>query len=509
MASALRPVIAEGNSRIVAERNFIHATRDVGYRSLADAIAELIDNAIQAKARSIKILLSDAGVEPIVAVLDDGCGMDEDGLRMALQFGGTDRFGDRSGLGRFGMGLPCSSVSYARRLEVYSWRRAGVVSWSYLDVDEIADGRLQEIPRPRRASLPLLLGREVGRTGTLVVWRKCDRITPGTLPDLEHKLRVQLGRVFRYFLWDGIQILVNKDAISPVDPLFRHSASPLSGAQSYGEPIIYKVRLPGNPRHVSTIQVTFSELPVAKWRGLTVEEKRRFGIVKGAGVSLVRARREIAYGWYFMGDKRRENYDDWWRCEVAFGPELDEYFHPTHTKQEVNPGVELENILTQDLEGLARILNSRVRAAFAKAKDVDGTAARFVSGRDKYLPPLPVECGSKLPLTSRAVKLPVTNSEPGGRRYVLSVEQLPKDAFYTVRVTDSVLELKLNKDHAFFERIYSPICARGDKALQIAMECFLLALARVEAGARVGTQRYWYNRKRIAWSNILATFLGS
>ncbi len=29
-------------------------------------------------------------------------------------------------------------------------------------------------------------------------------------------------------------------------------------------------------------------------------------------------RRESDYGWFFMGPKRKENYDDWWRCEVAF-----------------------------------------------------------------------------------------------------------------------------------------------------------------------------------------------
>ena len=32
------------------------------------------------------------------------------------------------------------------------------------------------------------------------------------------------------------------------------------------------------------------------------------------------ANREIDFGWFFMGNKRRENYDDWWRCEVKFEP---------------------------------------------------------------------------------------------------------------------------------------------------------------------------------------------
>jgi hypothetical protein len=509
MASAFRPLMSAETCRIVEERNFIHATREVGYRSLADAVAELIDNAIQAQARHIRIYFSHEQTEPMIAVLDDGCGMRADALRAALQFGGTDRFGDRSGLGRFGMGLPCSSISYARRLEVYSWQRMGDANWSYLDVDEIAEGTLQEIPRPRRVSLPPLFDREVGRTGTLVIWRKCDRIELGTLAGLEHKLCSQLGRMFRYFLWSGIQIRVNNHDIVPVDPLFCHSRSPLAGAQSYGDPIIYKIRMPAHSDRVSEIQVRFSELPVLDWRAMSIQEKRRFGIVKGAGVSLIRARREIAYGWYFMGDKRRENYDDWWRCEVAFGPELDDYFHPTHTKQEIHPALELENILTPDMEGLARILNSRVRASFAKSKGPNGAAARLATGRDKYLPPFLVEHAKKTCDGSRTVKLPASKDTSEARRYVLTTAQLPNDAFYAVELKSNVLELKLNTDHAFFESVYMPVCTRGDKALQIAIECFLFALARAEAEARAGAQQYWYNRKRVAWSNILATFLGS
>jgi hypothetical protein len=509
MASAFRPMTTTEGCRIVEERNFIRATREVGYRSLADAIAELIDNAIQARARHVRIFFSDDRIEPMIAVLDDGRGMRADALRMALQFGGTDRFGDRSGLGRFGMGLPCSSISYARRLEVYSWQAAGTANWSYLDVDEIAEGGLREIPKPRPVSLPPPFGREMGRTGTLVVWRKCDRIEPGTLAGLEHTLSAQLGRMFRYFLWDGIQIRVNNNNLVPVDPLFCHSRSPLSGAQPYGDPITYKIRTPGNPERVSEIQVRFSELPVLDWRTMSIQEKRRFGIVKGAGVSLIRARREIAYGWYFMGDKRRENYDDWWRCEVAFGPELDEYFHPTHTKQEIHPGLELENVLTPDMEGLARVLNSRTRASFARSKELNGTAARLATGRDKYLPPFPTGRADRTCDASRTVKLPASKRMQGTRRYVLTTAQLPNEAFYAVEIKNDVLELKLNTDHAFFESLYRPICAHSDKSLQIAIECFLFALARAEAEAQVGPQQYWYNRKRVAWSNILATFLGS
>ena len=44
-------------------------------------------------------------------VQDNGTGMDPFTLRTALRFGGTTRFNDRTGLGRYGMGLPNSSLS--------------------------------------------------------------------------------------------------------------------------------------------------------------------------------------------------------------------------------------------------------------------------------------------------------------------------------------------------------------------------------------------------------------
>src|SRR5206468_1608182 len=88
-----------------------------------------------------------------VSVLDDGCGMDKKTLRQALRFGGSSRFNDRSGLGRFGMGLPNSSLSQARRVEVYSWQRPDAVACTYLDVDEIASGAITEIPEPKHQPL--------------------------------------------------------------------------------------------------------------------------------------------------------------------------------------------------------------------------------------------------------------------------------------------------------------------------------------------------------------------
>src|SRR4051794_5795086 len=88
---------------IIALDKFIQATRDSGYKGTASALSELVDNSIQAGASRIAVsvtaTVSDDEDKAIqVSVLDNGCGMDPFTLRQALRFGGSTRFGDRSGL---------------------------------------------------------------------------------------------------------------------------------------------------------------------------------------------------------------------------------------------------------------------------------------------------------------------------------------------------------------------------------------------------------------------------
>ncbi len=113
-----------------------------------------------------------------IAVLDDGSGMDAATLRMALQFGNGTKLDDRSGIGRFGMGLPNASISQAARVDVWTWQNGpSNALWTYLDLREIDGGSITEVPQPRLVPLPPdwhARSDHVGSTGTLVVWSKLD-----------------------------------------------------------------------------------------------------------------------------------------------------------------------------------------------------------------------------------------------------------------------------------------------------------------------------------------------
>ena len=181
------------------------------------------------------------------------------------------------------------------------------------------------------------------------------------------KITSQLGRMFRHYLWENLIIEINGHPVRPVDPLFLNKQSIYAKGRKFGETQIFEFRKPNEVNslnHKGEIKIMFSELPLIHWSSLPNKEKREIGIVNGSGISVVRGKREIDHGWFFMGQKRKENYDDWWRCEVAFDPVLDEYFGITHTKQQIRPVSELLDALTPYIETTGRVLNSRVRKLF-------------------------------------------------------------------------------------------------------------------------------------------------
>jgi hypothetical protein len=516
-----------GDSSIIVLDKFIQATRDSGYKGTESAIAELVDNSMQAGARRVDITITAAPEEkehPLrVAVLDDGCGMDRPTLRQALRFGGSSRFNDRMGLGRYGMGLPNSSLSQARRLDVYAWQKRREVLSSFLDVDEIVAGRMKRVPEPKSSPLPPWAGEIASDKGTLVVWRRCDRLDHRRVSTIARKLFAPLGRIFRYFLWDGVVITVNGLPVEPIDPLYLHPKSARRGGTAFGKPLEYTIEAQsadGSVTGSGKVTVTFSELPVHEWHGLSNEEKRRLGIINGAGVSVVRAGREIDYGWFFLDGKRRENYDDWWRCEIRFDPILDDAFGITHTKQQIHTREYLSEILSPDLENVAKALNGRVRSAHLQLRAVDQTAEieKVAGERDQLLSPLPSTRTSRQVtafIEDLAKRHPsVRNGTPpqpdGGLQYRIIQDDTKDSSLYSFAHKNGLFVLVLNPGHPFFRKVYQPLSEKEDKesqATRARLDLLLLAAARAEAEATRAAEREALQNFRKAWSENLATFL--
>ena len=99
---------------------------------------------------------------------------------------------------------------------------------------------ITEVPDPKASRLPDWLVESPGDSGTLVVWTRCDRLDHRRVSTIARNLPPPLGRVFRYYLWDGVTILINGENVESFDPLYLHEDSAEPGAQLYGKPIELK-----------------------------------------------------------------------------------------------------------------------------------------------------------------------------------------------------------------------------------------------------------------------------
>lgn len=343
----------------------VRAMRDSGYRNTAYALSELIDNSVQAKARNVDVICLE-GHEKInqrtrrrmkaIGVLDNGEGMTAEVLRLALQFGNGTHLKDRSGIGRFGMGLPNSSISQCRRVEVWTWQNGpDNALYTYLDVDEIEGRKLLAVPFPDVQALPEIWRTRsdiVDTTGTLVLWTKFDehrlswRGAPATLRNTE----MLVGRMYRKFIDDGrlaIRLLALEDGESTFGPEYVRANDPLylikdsttpppfnkePMFQRWGEEDeVFPIDFAG-AKHDVVVRMSWARQETVPEDGVDRGSKP-YGkhAAKNLGVSIVRAGRELD-----LDSAWTNSYDPterWWGVEVEFPPSLDEVFGVTNNKQ--------------------------------------------------------------------------------------------------------------------------------------------------------------------------------
>ena len=377
---------------IIDPKMTVQSMRDSGYKSTTHALAELIDNSIEGGATAIEIFGvsrrdSHTGRLTLkeLAVLDNGEGMDELTLRGSLRYGhGTRR--TRQGIGRFGLGLPNSSMSQAKRVDIWSWQ-SGVTNalHTWLSIDEVESGA-REIPAPKWQTIPNVYY-EASRngfsdSGTLVVWSDLDRVEWKQASTTFRHTEMFLGRIYRRFLAkfsdrlhsgdprdneigsrrtimcipvrddDGVADVQQDDIVEirPNDPLYLMAGT--SCPEQFGTgsmftelagspflvPVIYKDR-----RYEVRVRASYARAHVrdsfdqdAAWPEEWIGKDAGHApwgkhADQNMGISLMRAHREIQLddSWV-SGDDPRER---WWTVEVDFPTEIDEVFGVTNNKQ--------------------------------------------------------------------------------------------------------------------------------------------------------------------------------
>lgn len=355
-----------GSSRIIPSHLAVTAMRDSGYKSTAYALAELIDNAVQADADEIELICIEERPQEAkryqrarivqIAVIDNGEGMDAETLDKALQFGNGMRLKDRSGIGRFGMGLPNASISQCRRLDVWTWQN-GIENaiHSYLDVGEIEAGDVEHVPRPTDRPVPeewVERSGILGKSGTLIVWSKFDehRLTWSSARSTLANTETLVGRIYRRFI-DAGSVDIHLVAISDGQAVFDQKArandplylmAPTSTPAPFGDKPMFQrwgevdhqfdVSAEDGQSHPVTVRISWARPETVcedgTNRGATAYGKHA---AKNLGLSIVRAGRELDLDASWVNSY--DPVERWWGVEVEFPPELDEIFGVTNNKQ--------------------------------------------------------------------------------------------------------------------------------------------------------------------------------
>lgn len=397
MSETIMESITEGMD-IINISDYGDALRNSGYKDIESAMAEIVDNSIQAEAENVLVIIKDRvpswGKKSQVyevGFLDDGTGMPPEWVQGCLRFGnGTRR--TAKGMGKFGVGLPQSSLYACPRVEVYSWQN-GIDNCyrAFLDIDMISNGEQLKIDPAAKMSIPdeylkylkkglKLCGSEFNYTehGTLVLWKNCDNVVPSTVNALFKRLSFSFGKKYRHLICDGksnIYLIHDtkdqyNEKVVPNDPLFLMSNNIVLGDPNNPEKLQRKKYVKGSEPIFEPYRTEFCpdgvvRKPIKYWDRTTKRPKEgvvtiTFSIVKEKfydlehmpnptpgntdmgkyvgqleGISVVREGREIDFGEFgFYSDKNSPEHR-WWGCEIAFDRELDQVFNVSNNKQHV------------------------------------------------------------------------------------------------------------------------------------------------------------------------------
>lgn len=368
------------SNRFLSAETVIESLRDNGYNNTAYALAELIDNSLQATASRVEVGFIEEQKKDRknytvseISLWDNGKGMDIDTLRIAMQFGGGTHRNDNGGMGKFGMGLPNSSISQCKRVDVWSWQNGNIPNHTYLDVDEMKSGALELVPEPKPCAIPEKYRKafftQIPDSGTLVIWSKLDRLTWKTGKSIFKHCEFLVGRMYRNFISDeNIKIesityrhadekrldVYDRYTFKANDPMYllkNTSLQELPGSyqnETFFEKVdeeVISVEYINEDGDLKTddVRITTSivKKSIANSILLDTSKGNKLGgtnwgkhCSKNVGVSIVRANRELVLRDSFLTSALRESKGRFIGIEVSFPPTLDGVFGVTNNKQD-------------------------------------------------------------------------------------------------------------------------------------------------------------------------------
>jgi len=330
------------------------------HHSLATAVADLVDNSIDAGARNVLIrFITRGGYAEGLEVIDDGKGMDTPAIDEAMTYARKRAYEDAA-LGHFGIGLKAASLSQAESLVVWS-RRYGApavgrrILRSTIDGGPVVESYSADDSeaRIRAAGVEFPLD-----TGTIVEWRdvrtflRSSSILDQTvwLEKAVESILTHLGLVLHRILAKRVVVVTIEVSdefgsgiprvVAPLNP-FGYDRSGAAGL-----PFDLIALLPAGEA-------------TARAHVWPTEARSRSGFVLAADGPL------DTQGLYVYRNDRLLQAGGW--CELAMrSPEL------SYARLELNIGPAVDGHITINPEKTGVVLDSTLKDALLAARSVDG-----------------------------------------------------------------------------------------------------------------------------------------
>jgi hypothetical protein len=303
--------------------------------SFPTAVADLVDNSIQAFATEVEILVDFEKLQ--VILLDNGSGMSDEVHREAMKIASETREYSELDLGKYGTGMKAASLSQAARLVVATREESSSeISVRCLDMDHINKTNdwavltlvLSEVDLPQVAREFLKQ-----KHGTAVIWQDLDRAfahesqsTKAVTQELREQTLMterHLAMVFHRFLAGEITgrkkitLRINGNKIQPWDPFVRSDKETTKK--------IIETRIPINS---STVVLTGYVLPTEKEFSTRQAFQDAAGPKRwneGQGFYVYRNNRLIRWGGW-LKTRASDEHTKFARISLDFTSELDPIF---------------------------------------------------------------------------------------------------------------------------------------------------------------------------------------
>ena len=188
------------------------ALRQLNYTNYT-AIADIVDNSLEPNVESENIYIKlfkaeDKKTVKQIMIADDGCGMDEATLCMAMSLGSETGKSKDYNLGCYGAGLKTASISIGTKFSVYSKTEYGELFVATLDLDDIsADGKLNvnmETYNDETDEAKFFAENTKSTHGTIVLISNLDRIQCKDFRGFEGTLTKQMRIFFNKYIESGV-----------------------------------------------------------------------------------------------------------------------------------------------------------------------------------------------------------------------------------------------------------------------------------------------------------------